>query len=61
MTTPWIRVTPRPENPALEYCEQCQAPMVERWEEARRRCGSCSLEADLFDPRERRQRISQPA
>ena len=52
MTQPWIRVTPRAVTLA-ERCEQCETAIIERWDDSRRRCASCALEAELFDPRER--------
>jgi hypothetical protein len=60
MTQPWIRVTPRAVN-FVEYCEQCEEPIAERWDESKRRCARCSLDAELFDREERRLRLGQPA
>lgn len=54
MTQPWIRVTPRAVS-LVERCEQCETAIIERWDVSRRRCANCALEAELFDPRERRQ------
>ena len=59
MTQPGMRVTPR--TTLVEQCEQCEEPITERWDEDKRRCARCSLDAELFDREERRQRISLPA